>query len=425
MKIRKQHAFTLVEMLVVIAIIGILVALLLPALSAARESARATQCKANLRQFFVGQTTHADNDPQERYSTGAYDGRRDGSLDTIGWVADLVNGGIANPQELLCPSNPSKASEKLNDYLGVTTITAKEQGDLAKINSGAAPLIAGGAAGTQGTLVADHFLEKGYGTNYMSTWFHCRTGPVMQSSTSGGDVTITIDTTSMTSPPAYVNKSANPAFNIGPLSRRTVEEGAHPESIIPLMGDANIGDLKEAFLKESCVSTNGKTYATAGDRLVESFSDGPSIIVGGGSGPAETFTPIEDSASDVVILDTANNINVFAQEQVPTGAVLPPITQDSILQDYRDFGVPHRGNCNILFADGSVRAYKDINGDGYLNPGFKLTTPAAGADGISGNSDDNFNPAATGYTAAQVELPREEFFSGVFLKKFDFKQNLD
>jgi prepilin-type N-terminal cleavage/methylation domain-containing protein len=88
-----RDGFTLVELLVVIAIIGILVALLLPAIQAAREAARRSQCKNNLKQLALGILNHYD--VQKHFPTGGWGWLYVGDPDR-GYGKDQPGGWIYN-----------------------------------------------------------------------------------------------------------------------------------------------------------------------------------------------------------------------------------------------------------------------------------------------------------------------------------------
>ncbi|MGO8697512.1 MAG: type II secretion system protein [Limisphaerales bacterium] len=105
-----KRAFTLMEMLVVIAIIGILTALLLAALSAAKTNARRTACMNNLRQINLGVRMYCDDSSDAAPNVGS--ATKTNSVLFYSGYKELMKGylglkGAASPGDMLfaCPAD--------------------------------------------------------------------------------------------------------------------------------------------------------------------------------------------------------------------------------------------------------------------------------------------------------------------------------
>jgi prepilin-type N-terminal cleavage/methylation domain-containing protein/prepilin-type processing-associated H-X9-DG protein len=138
----RRRAFTLIEILVVVAIIGILAAILFPVFARSRENARRTSCQSNVKQLALGLKMYgADYDarfPKQIYASGL----------PHGW-ADAIFPYTGNLQILQCPSENTPGSSNplslaYTDYAFNSNLSARNESDLT--NSASTILVCEGAS---------------------------------------------------------------------------------------------------------------------------------------------------------------------------------------------------------------------------------------------------------------------------------------
>lgn len=350
---RIKNGFTLVELLVVISIISLLVAITLPAINVARESARSVQCSNNLREFGVGLSVKATG-PSGAFCSGNFDWEMDGAVDTVGWVADLVKSGYL-PSLMRCPSNPAQLSVTYNQLL---TEVSKDESCSLKLGAPASTApdgttIRGGcreiledsvppSSESRSNIIYRRLFENGYGTNYAATWFLVR-----------GDVVLDDSGNARLSKSSCSDDIRSRNVTRGPLTLKMIDSSRAPASTVPLLCDSSAVGILDSSIGH---------YSETDPSQFQ-------VVFGAGE-------PVATAMVGRPVISDPSAGALFTVPSFPSGKSRDGADgwwatwHKKVRQDYRGMSLHHRGSGNVLMSDGSVHAFYDDNRDGFLNNGF-------------------------------------------------------
>lgn len=372
-----RTGMTQLELLLILVGCATLFILIMPFIQLARTNARHAGCENNLRRLGIVFHTLAERDPQLRLATGIPSLIHDGPPNEIGWVADVVNYDAELTSALRCRSNPMRDSEVLAELMEYNQGTVMSWPPSDPPNQFHQGLGTSGPPNSKGraNYVQRQFLDKDYRTNYAASWYFGRT--TLKAFNQCWSITIV-------SSPTTLNGA------VGPLTLASADYADTPMSNIPLLGDAAASNTP---FKASNLLTN------VADKLARTMNHGPAywnhrenrmiLLDQAGSEKKLVGRPVQSFKQGVDILlclegdkaPSPNDTQLSHQQVMRSPASWNQFYggKDKVLwlQDTTAWAPVHHGRLNLLMADGAVKSFPDVNGDGYLNPGFpKVTSPS-------------------------------------------------
>jgi prepilin-type N-terminal cleavage/methylation domain-containing protein len=294
-----RRGFTLVELLVVITIIGILIALLLPAVQAAREAARRLECQNNLKQLALACLNHEQ--VEGYYPTGGWG---------WGWEGDPDRGfGLQQPGGWFYNVLPYLEQQPLHDLGAGTTFTAKMTTRLALCST---PLSMCNCPTRRRPILYSEYVASNTAKYNMDI--------SKLAGTVRGDYA--------------ANAGSQPCNEIypGPTS---LAEGDSPDYVWPDVSNHNGISYQRSMIRSAMVTDGTSNTYLVGERYLmpESYTTG---------------------------WDPADNSNLFTgyENDNYRCAVGVPVQDCPGWTGGDHFGSVHAVNCHMAFCDGSVQTIK-------------------------------------------------------------------
>ena len=319
MPLKKIAGFTLVELLVVIAIVGILIVMLLPAIQAAREAARQSQCAANLKNMGVAIANYHG-------SHNAYPSARDA---TAAQPSDSVDIGVSWAFRLLPYMDQVQVHDAFNRNfrhddminalafrtpVGVFYCPSRRGPQLVDFDNNDLPI--------------DPQMQKkaaggDYACNNGRVYFSCAVSPARAAIT-GESPACTMcpaqDTPDGQKPPTQVEfcgRLAGPIYNFSRVGEAQVKDGLSNTFAI---GDKYIPDIRK-------LRAAGMENSLESPDLRDDYNEGDTAFFTG---------------------DSWHSINATTEFGFPIG----PLDWDTM-----KFGSEHPNIAQMLFLDGSVKVF--------------------------------------------------------------------